>query len=221
MAQPYPLWQYSRFAAGAAAGGAGAAAGGMGAMLGIAQMGIGIMGAMAQHQSQMAQYNEQVRFRMEQAKQAQETLNQQVAQQQTAYTSEIGKLQGQAAEVAIEAREAESRAAAAAAESGVVGLSVGNLLAGIEGKKGRYLNRLSYNANMGYANTQNQLKMAERGAVSTVASIPIPTKPSFLPTAVSIGSAVVGGLGKMNEAGAFRSASSLNNPLNAHHVMPV
>ena len=206
-------------ALGAVAGAAGAA-GGIGSVLGIAQMGLGIMGAITSHQAQMAEYNEQVRFRMEQAKQAQETLNQQVAQQQTAITSELGKAQGEGAEVSIEAYSAQSRAAAAAAESGIVGLSVENLLGGIEGKKGRYLNRMSYNANMGQANAMNSLKMAQRGAESSVASIPIPTKPSFAPTLVSIGNSVVGGIGTMAKYGSFSSSGSTSNPLNAHHVLP-
>lgn len=198
-----------------------AGAGGLGSVMGIAQIGLGIMGAMASHQAQMAQYKEQVRFRMEQAKQAQKTLNQQVAQQQAALSSEVGKAQGAIAEASIDAYAAKSKAAAAAAESGIVGLSVDHLLAGVDGKKGRYENRIRYNAEMGAFNAENELKMAQRGAEARVASIPIPTKPSFAPTLVSIGSSIVQGVGTMHKYGSFGGASAYSNPYNAHHVMPV
>lgn len=178
-------------AAGAAAGGMG----GIGSVLGIAQMGLGIMGAMSQYQAQQQAYQEQVRFRQEQAVQAQKTLNQQVAQHQAAIASERGKAQGEMADTAIRARKAESTAQTGAAESGVVGLSVGHLTADIMGEKARFDNRIRYNSEMATFNTMNELKMAQRGAQSQVASIPIPQKPSFLPTAVNIGSAVVSGLG--------------------------
>lgn len=207
--------------AASAAGASATAASSIGTFMSIAQAGLGIMGAMASRQAQMAEYNEQVRFKMEQAKQAQETLNQQVAQQQQAIQSDLGKVQGEGAEVSIDAYSAQSRAAAAAAESGIVGLSVDNLIGSVEGKKGRYLNRMSYNANMGQANAENSLKMAQRGAQSTVASIPNPTKPSFAPTLVSIGSSIVGGIGGAYKYGGFSSSGSTSNPLNAHHVLPV
>ncbi len=179
-------------AAGAAAGGSM----GIGTALSVASTAMGIMGAMSQYQAQQQAYQEQVRFRQEQATQAQKTLNQQVAQHQAALASERGKAQGEMADTAIRARKAESTAQTGAAESGVVGLSVGHLTADIMGEKGRFDNRIRYNSEMATFNTMNELKMAQRGAQSQVASIPIPQKPSFLPTAVNIGSSVVSGLGK-------------------------
>ena len=201
----------------AAAGAAAGAMGGIGSIMGIAQMGLGIAGAMASHQAQMAQYNEQVRHRMEQAKQAQETLNQQVAQQNAALNSERDKAQGEKAEVAIEGYAAKSRARAASAEAGIVGLSVDNLIAGIEGKVGRFNNRIDYNANVATFNAENSLKMAQRGAEARIASIPIPTKPSFAPTMVSIGSSVLSGIGTMHKY----SGSTGGQTYQAHHTLPV
>lgn len=185
-------------AAGAAAGAASTGlSAGIGTIMGVAQMGLGIMAAQQQHAAAMQQYQEQVRFRQEQQVQAQKTLNQQVSQQQAAYTSEIGKAQGEKATAAMDAYAAESRAAAAAAESGVVGMSVQNMIADVRGDAGRFMNTIDYNAEMATWNTKNELKMAQRGAQARVAEIPIPTKPSFGPAAVQMGSAIVSGLGTM------------------------
>lgn len=185
----------------AAAGAAGGAMGGIGTIMGVAQMGLGIMGAMASHSAQMAEYNEQVRFRMEQAKQQQKTLNQQVAQQTAAYNSELDKAQGEKAETAIQAYKAVSaqktRTLGAGIDAG--GMTFQHLIADIYGEQGRFNNRVDYNAKVATQNTENQLKMAQRGAQAEVASIPIPTKPSFAPTLVSIGSSIVSGIGTIHK----------------------
>lgn len=200
-----------------AAVGAAGAMGGMGSIMGVMQIGLGVMGAITQHQGQMAQYNEQVRHRMEQAKQAQETLNQQVAQQQAALNSEVGKAQGEMQETAIKAYAAKSRIEAS--RTNVSGLSFGNLIADVYGEKGRFDNRVRYNTEVATHNASNELKMAERGGQARLASIPIPTKPSFAPTMVQIGSSVLQGIGTMNKYSSGSYGGSVYQA-QGHHVMP-
>lgn len=178
-------------AAGALAGAAGGAMGGLGSML---QIGFSVMGQVMQYQGQMAQYNEQMRHRAEQAKQAQETLNQQVTQQQASYESELNKTQQEKFKVTKAALVATSRASASAAESGVTGLSVSNLLGEIEMGREEFLAEANYNTEIADKNVNNELKMARRGAEARVASIPIPTRPSFAATAIGIGQSIVSGM---------------------------
>lgn len=189
--------------AGLAAGAAGAATAatssiGIGtalsAITSLASIPLSIMQSQAQHAAAMAEYNEKVRYRQEQYEQSQKTLNQTVAQQSAALESEKGKAQGELADQAIEAYAAESRATAAAAESGIVGLSVDNLIGDIRGKAGRFKNRVSYNAKVAQYNTENELKMAQRGQQARVNEIPIPVKPRYN-AGLEIGAAVVSGLG--------------------------
>ena len=184
---------------GAAAGAAGAGMStAIGAVMGIAQMGLGIMQAQAGQSAAMADYQNKVAYRREQETQAQKTLNLQVAQQQAALESQKGKAQGEKADVAIEGYAAQSRIAASAAESGVVGLSVEALLGDAAGRAGRFNNRVDYNSSVGVANAYNELKMAQRGGGARLAEIPIPVKPRFN-MGLEIGSAVLSGLGTMME----------------------
>jgi len=181
---------------GAAAGAAAGAASGIGALsavMGIAQMGIGIMQAQAQNQAIAADYAEKVRFRNEQYQQAQKTLNEQVAQQSAALESEKGKAQGEKAEAAIKGYAAVSTAQTGAAESGVVGLSVQNLVGSIYAEQGRFNNRVDYNSNVATYNANNELKMAKRGSQARLAEIPIPVKPKFN-TGLQIATAALSGL---------------------------
>jgi len=181
------------------AGAAGAGmSGALGAVMGIAQMGLGIMQAQAGQAAAMADYQNKLQYRREQEKQAQKTLNLQVAQQQAALESQKDKAQGEKADVAIEGYAAQSRIATSAAESGVVGLSVDALLGDAAGRAGRFNNRVDYNAKVGTLNAQNELKMAQRGGGARLAEIPIPVKPRFN-MGLEIGAAVLSGLGTMME----------------------
>lgn len=190
-------------AAGAAGASAGAASAGIGSALSafstIASMGLGIAQAMASQQAANAQYESQMEFRRQQEIQAQKTLNMQVAQQAMALESEKGKAQGEKADIAIAAYEAASRATASAAEAGVVGVSLGNILGNIDAKQARGEGKIDYNSQVAYYNAENELKMAQRGHGARLAEIPIPQKPSFLPTAISIGSSIVGAAGQFGK----------------------
>jgi hypothetical protein len=185
--------------AGLAAAG-GAAGGGMG-LGSILNIGMSVMGSMMEYSGQMQQYNAQMQHRAEQAKQAQETLNQQVYQQQGQYESELNKAQQEKFKVTRKAMGAASRASASAAESGIAGLSVQNLLGEVGFEHGSFMGELNYNTTVNTKKANNELKMAERGATARLASIPIPTKPSFGPTLVNIGSSIVGGLSNRNQNG--------------------
>jgi hypothetical protein len=173
--------------------------GGLAALSAIASTGIGIMQAQAQNDAAQAEYEEKVRFRNEQFVESQKTLNLQVAQQQAALNSETDKAQGEKADVAIEAYQTISRARVSAAESGVVGLSVDNLVSSIKGEAGRFNNRVDYNTKVAGQNADNELKNAKRGAQARLTSIPIPSKPKFN-TGLQIGAAVVSGLGQFASA---------------------
>lgn len=175
------------------AGAAGAGGMGLGSML---QIGFSVMGSIMEYSGQMQQYQEQMRHRAEQAKQAQETLNQQVYQQQGQYESELNKAQQENFKVTRKALSASSTASASAAESGITGLSVANLLGEVAFEEGMFAGEMSYNTENTTRKAKNELKMAERGATARLASIPIPTKPSFGPTLVNIGSSIVSGIGK-------------------------
>lgn len=166
----------------------------MGSFLSIAQVGLGIAGSLMQYQGQMAAYQEQLRFRAEQEKQAQETLLQQAAQQDQQTESELNKVQNEKFEATRTSMQAASRATAAAAESGVTGLSVANLMGSNSFEENLFTGKLDYNTEVYHKQSRNSLRMAQRGAEARVASIPIPTKPSFGPTLINIGSNIVGGL---------------------------
>ena len=188
--------------AGAAAGAG--MMGGMSAALtavtSIAGIGMSIMQANAQNQAAAAQYKNQVEYIKRQEVQTQKTLNLQVAEQRAQYNSDLDKAQGEKADVAINAYKQKSKASAAAAESGVVGLSVDNLSGDIEGEAWRYNARNDYNAKIAHQQGTASLKNAQRTGAARIASMEIPVKPKFN-TGLQIGSAVLSGLGGL--AGAF------------------
>lgn len=188
--------------AGAAAGAG--MMGGMSAALtavtSIAGIGMSIMQANAQNQAAAAQYKNQVEYIKRQEVQTQKTLNLQVAEQRAQYNSDLDKAQGEKADVAINAYKQKSKASAAAAESGVVGLSVDNLIGDIEGEAWRYNARNDYNAKIAHQQGTASLKNAQRTGAARIASMEIPVKPKFN-TGLQIGSAVLSGLGGL--AGAF------------------
>lgn len=170
------------------------------AVTSIASIGIGIMQSNAQNQAAAAQYKNQVEYIRRQEEQTQKTLNLQVAEQRAQYNSDLDKAQGEKADAAISAYKAKSKASAAAAESGVVGLSVDNLIGDIEGEAWRYNARNDYNAKVAYQQGNASLKNAQRTGAARIASMEIPVKPKFN-TGLQIGSAVLSGLGGL--AGAF------------------
>lgn len=187
--------------AGAAAAGAmGGLSGAMTAITSIAGIGMSIMQSNAQNQAAAAQYRNQVEYIQRQEVQTQKTLNQQVAQQQMQTLSDTQKLQGEKADTSIKAYKAASRASAAAAESGVTGLSVDNLIGDIWGEAARHENRVNFNANVGRTQGEMSLKMAQRQGAARIAAMEIPVRPKFN-TGLQIGSAVLGGLSGL--AGAF------------------
>ena len=189
---------------GAAAGAMGGIGTAISAVSTIAGIGMQIMQAGAANQAAQAQYQNEVAHRRQQEVQAQKTLNLQVSQQQMALESEKDKAQGAKAEMAIEGYAAESRAITSAAESGIVGFSLENLIGDIRGRTGRALGKTDYNAAVATANAGNELKMAQRGMGARLAEIPIPVKPRFN-MGLEIGSAVVSGLGSL---GSLMSSSS-------------
>jgi len=178
-------------------GAVGGLAGAMSAITGIASIGVGIMQAQAANQAAAADYQERVRFRNEQFVQAQKTLNEQVSQQAAALESEKGKAQGEKADASIQAYAAESRALTGAAESGVVGLSVNNLVGSLYAENARFQNKIDYNAKTAGYNAANELKMAKRGSQARLAEIPIPAKPRFN-TGLQIASATLSGLSQID-----------------------
>jgi len=172
----------------------------MTAITSIAGIGMSIMQSNAQNQAAAAQYRNQVEYIQRQEVQTQKTLNQQVAQQQMQTLSDTQKLQGEKADTSIKAYKAASRATAAAAESGVTGLSVDNLIGDIWGEAARHENRVNFNANVGRTQGEMSLKMAQRQGAARIAAMEIPVRPKFN-TGLQIGSAVLGGLSGL--AGAF------------------
>ncbi len=144
-------------------------AGAMSAITGIASIGVGIMQAAAANQAAAQQYQE----------------------------SEKGKAQGELADASIEAYAAESRAMTGAAESGIVGLSVNNLIGSLRGEQARFNSKVQYNAKVGTQNAENELRMAQRTGRARLAEIPIPTKPKFN-SGLQIATAVLSGLSSIN-----------------------
>lgn len=180
-----------------------AAAAGAGSMASIGTVlstGLSIMQAFVGYQGQMAQYKAEVARIRREEEQAQKTLNQEVAQQRAALESEKDKAQGELADAAIKAEAAKSKASVESAESGVVGLSVAALTDSISAEEARFGGRVQYNTRAATYNAENELKMAQRGHAARLASIPIPVKPSFLPTAINIASSVVSGMQKYNSS---------------------
>lgn len=190
------------FALGAAAG-AGSA---LTAISTVASIGIGIAQAMASNAAAQAEYENQMQYRKQQETQAQKTLNLQVAQQQQALESAKDKAQGAKAEYAIEGYAAKSRAQAASAESGVVGLSVDNLIGDITGRTARATGKIDYNAAVAGVNAGNELKMAQRGLGAKLADIPIPVKPKFN-VGLQVASNVVSGLGNLGKIATSNSVT--------------
>lgn len=181
------------FAAAGIAGGIGSA---LSAISTVASIGIGIMQASAQQQAANAQYQQQMQYRKDQEVQAQKTLNAQVAQQNMSLESEKDKAQGAKADAAIKTYAAISRASTGSAEAGITGLSVDNLLGAVEGEGGRTQSRIDYNSKMAIANTDNELKIAQRGGTARLHEIPIPIKPANT-FGIDALSSVVSGIGQL------------------------
>lgn len=177
-----------------AAAAAGSAASSLSTFSTIAGIAMSGLSAMAQYQAQQQQYQAAMEHRRQQEIQAQKTLNLQVAQQQTNLEQQKGISQGRMAEYARDAAEASSYASAAAAENGVVGLSVSNVTANINAKLQRAVGKEKYNSDVAYYNSNNELKMAQRGLGARLAEIPTPIKPSFLPFALQAGTSALSGL---------------------------
>jgi hypothetical protein len=177
---------------------------GLSALTTVASMGIGIMQAMAQQSAANAQYQQQLQYRKDQEVQAQKTLNAQVAQQSASLESQKDKAQGAKADAAIQTYAAMSRASTGSAEAGVVGLSVDNLLGAVQGEGGRTQNRIDYNSKVAQYNTENELKIAQRGGTARLHEIPIPVKPANT-FGIDALSSVVSGLGQLAKLPSFNA----------------
>lgn len=183
--------------AGAAAAGAmGGLGSAMTALTSVASIGIGMMQANAQNQAAAAQYRNQVEYIRRQEVQTQKTLNLQVAEQRAQYNSDLDKAQGQKADTSIRAYKAASRASAAAAESGVTGLSVDNLIGDIWGEAGRANHSVDYNAKVAHQGGSAALKNAQRQGAARIHSMEIPDKPKFN-TGLQFASAALSGIGNL------------------------
>jgi hypothetical protein len=167
-------------------------AAGAGALGGLSTA-MSVLGTVAGVVGQIQSYNAQAAYAEQQAKQAQKTLNLQVAQQRMEYNSEINKMQDEGADVAIEGYAAQSGLQASSAEAGIVGLSVDALRNEVIAKESRYGGKMAFNASMATDNARNALYMAERQQVANVRAIQMPEKPNFLAAAVDIGSSLVSG----------------------------
>lgn len=182
---------------GAAAAGAGIGSA-LSAVSTIAGIGLSIMQAAASNAAAQAEYQNQLQYRKQMETQAQKTLNLQVAQQQAALESEKDKAQGAKADYAIQGYAMQSRAQAVSAESGIVGLSVDNLIGDIRGRTNRALAKIDANAAIAGVNANNELKMAQRGYGAKLAEIPIPTPP-INTMGLQVVSAVVSGIGQLGK----------------------
>lgn len=158
------------------------------AVAGIAQ---GVMG----YQAAQAQYAADKRTwknNFESAKTATfdryDSINTRVIQEKAAATQQME-------EASIEGLKARSSARTAAAEGGVSGVSVGAIVRDMLSRETRYV--ADTQANFGYSRDYwiGEGKAAKAAGQSQINSVPRPSKPSFLPYAVSMFGSAVNALG--------------------------
>jgi len=148
-------------------------------VIGAAQQVVGFMGQQQQYDAQAEAYKQN-------ALNAQAAARDEYASTQNRLLQEREAAVQERTEASIEALSARSTARTAAGEAGVSGLSVDALLADYYAKEGR--NSASIENNL--SATQNyligEMDSIEARTQSQINSVPIPTPPSFLPTAVGI-----------------------------------
>lgn len=89
----------------------------------------------------------------------------------------------------IKAREAESRAMAAAGENGVGGLSVGSLLQDLAGKSGRYNQSVDANYNNAYYALEGERNNQYSSAASQINQLKTPEAPDYFGAGLRIANA--------------------------------
>lgn len=147
--------------------------------MGVASTVVGFMGQQQAYKAQMQQYKENIRN-------AQETAREQYAHTQNRWLQERKAASMEKTNANIDVVQATSTAEAAAAEGGVQGSSVSQLIASYYGKQGRYNDAIDQNYQMNRDYLWASMDQTKRQMQSQINSMPRPQKPSFLDAAIRI-----------------------------------
>lgn len=143
---------------------------------------VGYMGQQQQYQATKKMYNEN-------AKNAQDTAREQYANTQNNWVQQRNAASMEKQNANIDVVQAAGTAEAAAAEGGVQGNSVSQLLASYYGKQGRYNDAVDQNYQMNRDYLWASMDQTKRQAQSQINSMPKPIKPTFLDAAIRIAGA--------------------------------
>lgn len=145
----------------------------IGAVVGIASSVVSFMGAQADYEARAAQWEENKVQALAQGREEQKSIQMRMVQEGDAQSQKEQQARIEGAEIAAEAETS-------AASAGVSGISLGNILAGINRKVDMKLSADRTN----YRNTANQLTMELKGTNATIKnrinSVAKPVKPNPL-----------------------------------------
>lgn len=150
---------------------------GLSLITGIASTAVGFMGQQQAYEAQNEMWKENI-------KNAQETARNQYAHTQNRWVQERNAASLEKQNANIDVVQATSTAEAAAAEGGVAGNSVTQLLASYYGKQGRYNDSVDQNYQMNRDYLWASMDQTKNQTQSQINSIPKPVKPSFLDAAI-------------------------------------
>lgn len=150
---------------------------GLSLITGIASTAVGFMGQQQAYEAQNEMWKENI-------KNAQETARNQYAHTQNRWVQERNAASLEKQNANIDVVQATSTAEAAAAEGGVAGNSVTQLIASYYGKQGRYNDSVDQNYQMNRDYLWASMDQTKNQTQSQINSIPKPVKPSFLDAAI-------------------------------------
>ena len=145
----------------------------------VASTVVGYMGQQQQYQAQNQMYKENIRN-------AQQTARDQYAHTQNRWIQERNAASLEKQNANIDVVQAAATAEAAAAEGGVQGNSVSQLLASYYGKQGRFNDAVDQNYQMSRDYLWASMDQTKNQTQSQINSMPKPIKPSFLDAAIRI-----------------------------------
>lgn len=153
--------------------------------LSIAQGAVGYAGQQAQYKQQMEVFRQNAINASTATENQYKNLNIRAMQEDAAANQ-------QQQQTNIEVAQAAATTQVAASEGGVAGLSVSHVLRDLYSQQGRNDAALASNHQMSRAFLAGEKKAAEAGGQNQINSVPIPEKPSILPTVLNIFGSALG-----------------------------
>lgn len=157
--------------------------------LAAAQLAVGVGSALAGYAGQQQAANAQAKYNDQAAKAAVDAANQTYQATHTRMGQEVAAASNEKFGASVAAAEARATATTAAGEAGVQGNSISQLMQSYYTKQGRYNASLDTNLQMSRQGLINTMDQTHNGAVSSINSLPMVQKPSFLDAAIRVAGA--------------------------------